>query len=112
MSWGTLKGVWKVPGRGEFGQVDFGQPVPTSSAFRCSLKNGIHIRFFFSTETLPRLLVSYIYDQKATYGSFTSFGQQASPEPRQSKVIVELSSPNIVREFTAAHLVRVNYLGD
>lgn len=27
MSWGTLKGLWKVPGRGEFGQADFGSSI-------------------------------------------------------------------------------------
>lgn len=66
------------------------------------------------------------------YGHFTYHGLQAEPESGQKRVIVEFSSPNIAREFTAAHLrstilgafvaniyeamgwsvVRVNYLGD
>ena len=66
------------------------------------------------------------------YGNFPSLGLQGESGSERQKVIVEFSSPNIAREFTAAHLrstihgafianiyeamgysvVRVNYLGD
>ncbi|KAH8593952.1 arginyl-tRNA synthetase [Bisporella sp. PMI_857] len=100
--------------------------------FAAPFKDGIHIRFLFSTKTIPRLLLPYISDRNGMYGNFTSLGLQPEPKCRQKKVIVEFSSPNIAREFTAAHfrstvlgafvaniheamgysVVRVNYLGD
>jgi arginyl-tRNA synthetase len=66
------------------------------------------------------------------YGIDTSLGLRDGPESGRKKVLVEFSSPNIAREFTAAHLrstilgafvanmyeamgwdvVRINYLGD
>ncbi|KAF4632048.1 hypothetical protein G7Y89_g6082 [Cudoniella acicularis] len=100
--------------------------------FAAPFKDGIHIRFLFSTKNIPRLLLPYINDRKAEYGNFPSLGLQAEPETGQKKVIVEFSRPNIARAFTADHLrssilgafvanmheamgysvVRVNYLGD
>ncbi len=66
------------------------------------------------------------------YGVDTSLGLRDGPESGQKKILVEFSSPNIARDFTAAHLrstilgafvanlyeamgwdvVRINYLGD
>ncbi|KAG4428669.1 hypothetical protein IFR05_015848 [Cadophora sp. M221] len=104
----------------------------SDALFTAPFKDGIHIRFFLSTKTLLQLLLPYINDRKLTYGNFTPLGLQAQPNSTPQKVIVEFSSPNAAREFTAAHLrgtiigafvaniyeaagcsvLRVNYLGD
>ncbi|PVH77594.1 Nucleotidylyl transferase [Cadophora sp. DSE1049] len=104
----------------------------SDALFKAPFKDGIHIRFFLSTKTLLKLLLPYINDRKATYGKFTPLGLQVQSDSAPQKVIVEFSSPNVAREFTAAHLrgtiigafvaniyeaagcsvLRVNYLGD
>ena len=100
--------------------------------FTLPFPDGVHIRFFFSPKTIPRLLFPYINDRKATYGLDSSQGLRDGADSRRKKVLVEFSSPNIATEFTAAHLrstilgafvaniyeamgwdvVRINYLGD
>ncbi|KAG4422039.1 hypothetical protein IFR04_004780 [Cadophora malorum] len=104
----------------------------TGGLFAAPFKDGIHIRFCLSIKTLPKILLPYISDRKSNYGNFTPLGWQPKPAPAPEKVIVEFSSPNIAREFTAAHLrstivgafvaniyetagysvLRINYLGD
>ena len=74
----------------------------------------------------------YINDRRGAYGGDTSLGLREVPGSGRKKVLVEFSSPNIARDFTAAHLkstilgafvanmheamgwdvVRINYLGD
>ncbi|RYP67964.1 hypothetical protein DL769_005611 [Monosporascus sp. CRB-8-3] len=98
------------------------------------LPDGVHLRFIFSTSTLPRLILPYIDDRKSEYGRNPSLGLDdvSAPNPIPKKVVVEFSSPNLASEFTAAHLrstilgaqianlhesmgwdvVRLNYLGD
>ncbi|RYP35974.1 hypothetical protein DL766_002244 [Monosporascus sp. MC13-8B] len=98
------------------------------------LPDGVHLRFIFSTRTLPRLILPYIDDRKSEYGRNPSLalGDASAPNPTPKKVVVEFSSPNLASEFTAAHLrstiigaqianlhgsmgwdvVRLNYLGD
>lgn len=83
---------------------------------------------------MPRLLLPYIADRKASYGYDDVLGL-ADPEVRpgaRKKVIVEMSSPNMADDFNVGHLrstligsflanlyrgmgwdvVRMNYLGD
>ncbi|RYP92941.1 hypothetical protein DL770_000991 [Monosporascus sp. CRB-9-2] len=98
------------------------------------LPDGVHLRFIFSTSTLPRLILPYIDDRKSGYGRNPSLALDdvSAPNPIPKKVVVEFSSPNLASEFTAAHLrstilgaqianlhesmgwdvVRLNYLGD
>ncbi|KAG0645350.1 Arginyl-tRNA synthetase [Hyphodiscus hymeniophilus] len=100
--------------------------------FAAPFKDGIHIRFFFSTKTLPRLLLPYINGRKEKYGVYAPLNLQNGTYSVPKKVIVDFSSPNIARDFTAAHLrstilgafvanlhssmgysvVKINYLGD
>ncbi|KAL5321206.1 hypothetical protein ACEPPN_012018 [Leptodophora sp. 'Broadleaf-Isolate-01'] len=100
--------------------------------FTLPFKDGIHLRFFFSPKTIPRILFPYINDRKAVYGVDPSLGLRDGPDSGRKKVLVEFSSPNIATEFTTAHLkstilgafvanmyeamgwdvVRINYLGD
>ena len=104
----------------------------SDALFTAPFKDGIHIRFYLSIKSLLKLLLPYINDRNANYGNFTPFGLQVLPDSAPQRVIVEFSSPNIAREFTAAHLrgtivgafvanlyeaagcsvLRVNYLGD
>jgi arginyl-tRNA synthetase len=106
--------------------------IKPTSLFLLPFRDGIHIRFFFNPKILPRILFPYINDREANYGVDTSLGRQDGPESRRRKVLIEFSSPNIAREFTAAHLkstilgafvaniheamgwdvIRLNFLGD
>ena len=94
----------------------------------------MHLRFLFSSKTLPRLLLPYIGSRKADYGRDVSQGLRdpADPCKGRKKIIVEFSSPNVANDFNDAHLrstligafvsnmyecmgwdvVRLNYLGD
>jgi len=100
--------------------------------FAFPFQDGIHIRFFLSSKIIPRLLLPYINDRKAAYGTDKSRGLREKPECGRKKVLIEFSSPNIAQDFTAAHLrstilgafvanmyesmgwdvVRINFLGD
>ncbi|KXX82919.1 Arginine--tRNA ligase, cytoplasmic [Madurella mycetomatis] len=84
-----------------------------------------HLQFFYSPRILPRLILPFVSERKASYGSSMIQGQK-------KRAIVEFSSPNIAKEFHAGHLrstiigafianlyenmgwdvVRINYLGD
>ncbi len=68
--------------------------------------DGIHLRVFFSPKALPRLLLPFIADRKASYGQDLSLGLRdiTSPEQGRRKVIVEFSSPIIATEFDDKHL--------
>jgi arginyl-tRNA synthetase len=81
---------------------------------------------------MPRLLLPYISDRKARYGSDATVGLREDPEGGRKKVLVEFSSPNLAQDFRADHLkstilgafvanvhesmgwdvVRTNFLGD
>ncbi|KAI3574147.1 hypothetical protein IWW34DRAFT_750759 [Fusarium oxysporum f. sp. albedinis] len=113
---------------------DLLQRLPRTPPFGCPLRDGIRLQVYFSPNTLPRLLLSYISDRSASYGYDTSLGlsDPASPDGSKKKVIVEYSSPNMASEFQVSHLrstligtyianiyasmgwdvVKMNYLGD
>ncbi|KAH7269391.1 uncharacterized protein BKA55DRAFT_588120 [Fusarium redolens] len=113
---------------------DLLQKLPRTPPFGCPLRDGIRLQVFFSPNTLPRLLLSYISDRSASYGYDTSIGlaDTAAPDGSKKKVIVEYSSPNMASEFQVSHLrstlvgtyianihasmgwdvVKMNYLGD
>ncbi|KAH7155825.1 hypothetical protein B0J13DRAFT_546435 [Dactylonectria estremocensis] len=113
---------------------DIGQRLPPSPLFLPPWVDGIHLRMFFSPDTLSRLLLPYIGDRKSLYGHDLSQGLRdpALPEQGRKTVIVEFSSPNVATDFDSNHLrstllgafvaniheamgwevVRLNYLGD
>jgi arginyl-tRNA synthetase len=86
---------------------------------------GSYLPFFYAPKLLPRLVLPFIQERKASYGQNPTLGHK-------KKAIVEFSSPNIAKEFHAGHLrstiigafvanlyenmgwevVRINYLGD
>ncbi|KAK0706276.1 hypothetical protein B0T26DRAFT_862286 [Lasiosphaeria miniovina] len=92
----------------------FPRPHPL---FLPPFKDGVHVRFFLSPESLTRILIPYILDRRGKYGK---------------KALVEFSSPNLGQDFRTDHLrstilgafvanmyeamgwhvVRINYLGD
>ncbi|KAI9167923.1 putative arginine--tRNA ligase, cytoplasmic [Paramyrothecium foliicola] len=113
---------------------DLGAKLPASSMFLAPWVDGIHLRMFFSPDTLPRILLPYINDRKGTYGYDPSLGAHDPTDLGQGKkkVIVEFSSPNMASDFDGNHLrstllgafianiyeamgwnvMRLNYLGD
>ncbi|KAI1137692.1 arginyl-tRNA synthetase [Hypoxylon sp. FL0543] len=107
---------------------------PSTPLFQLPIPDGVHLRFIFSTVTLPRLVLSYIGDRLDQYGRGSLLD---SPLPSHTggsakKVVIEFSSPNLATEFNSNHLrstilgaqianlyenegwnvVRMNYLGD
>ncbi|KAI0836033.1 arginyl-tRNA synthetase [Hypoxylon sp. FL0890] len=102
--------------------------------FQLPIPDGVHLRFIFSTVTLPRLILSYIGDRMEQYGRGNLLDSLLPSNTNISakKVIVEFSSPNLATEFNSNHLrstilgaqianlyenegwdvVRINYLGD
>ncbi|KAI2616951.1 arginyl-tRNA synthetase [Hypomontagnella submonticulosa] len=102
--------------------------------FQLPIPDGVHLRFIFSTLTLPRLILSYIDDRMGQYGKGRSLDDEATPLTSgvDRKVVVEFSSPNLATEFDSSHLrstilgsqianlyenagwnvVRMNWLGD
>ncbi|KAL7619658.1 hypothetical protein AAE478_010199 [Parahypoxylon ruwenzoriense] len=102
--------------------------------FQLPIPDGVHLRFIFSTVTLPRLILPYINDRMEQYGRIVSCEDQsaAALSVASKKVVVEFSSPNLATQFNLAHLrstilgaqianlyecmgwdvVRLNYLGD
>ncbi|KAK3317762.1 arginyl-tRNA synthetase [Cercophora scortea] len=115
---------------------DLAEKFPHSTLFSLPLADGIHLRIFFLSKSLPKVLLPYIHDRKETYGIDSTSGHRdpASPDAGagRKKVVVEFSSPNIGAKFEGAHLrstligsyiasmheahgwdvVRLNYLGD
>ncbi|KAK4156728.1 arginine--tRNA ligase [Chaetomidium leptoderma] len=102
--------------------------------FQKPVAAGIHLPFFFTPLSLPRLVLPYIFQRQQCYGNHVHVGLRniESPDQGRKKVILEFSSPNIAKEFHAGHLrstiigafianlyetmgwdvVKVNYLGD
>jgi arginyl-tRNA synthetase len=88
----------------------------------------------FKPQMLPRLLLPYINDRKASYGQDITLGLRdpSSPDLGRKKLVIEFSSPNIASEFLGKHLrstiigayianlyktmgwevTKINYLGD
>jgi arginyl-tRNA synthetase len=84
------------------------------------------LQFFYSPKILPRVILPFIHERRASYG------RRTTSEQKKKRAIVEFSSPNIAKEFHAGHLrstiigafianlyetmgwdvVRINYLGD
>ncbi|OTA98203.1 hypothetical protein M426DRAFT_70254 [Hypoxylon sp. CI-4A] len=102
--------------------------------FQLPLPDGVHLRFIFSTLTLPRLILPYIDDRMSQYGREGLLDSHPkSPAAKiTKKVVIEFSSPNLATEFNSSHLrstilgaqianlyecmgwdvLRTNYLGD
>jgi arginyl-tRNA synthetase len=79
---------------------------PSSPLFVLPVLDGVHLRVFFSLRSLARVLLPYISDRGALYGTFPV--QEPSglskPTPAPKKLLIEFSSPNIGTEFHGAHL--------
>ncbi|KAI0886707.1 arginyl-tRNA synthetase [Annulohypoxylon maeteangense] len=102
--------------------------------FQMPLPDGVHLRFVFSTLSLPRLVLSYIHDRMEYYGQGRPLIDQMIPliDGTTKKMIIEFSSPNLATKFSSHHLrstvlgaqianlyetmgwdvVRLNFLGD
>lgn len=102
--------------------------------FQLPIPDAVHLRFIFSTATLPRLVLPYIDDRGDKFGldSLSGYDNAPSSDITPRKVLVEFSSPNLASEFSPAHfrstilgaqianiheamgwdVVRLNYLGD
>ena len=107
---------------------------PPSPLFIPPTSNNIHVQFNFSPETLPTLILPYIFDRGDSYGSNLQFGLKDLSDSSKGRknVALDFSSPNIAKEFHAGHLrstiigaflanlyatmgwdtVKINYLGD
>jgi arginyl-tRNA synthetase len=107
---------------------------PSSPLFVLPVLDGVHLRVFFSLKSLARVLLPYISDRGALYGTFPARGPSglSEPIPAPKKLLIEFSSPNIGTEFHGAHLrstilgthiaalheqmgwevTRINYIGD
>ncbi|KAI1207688.1 arginyl-tRNA synthetase [Annulohypoxylon truncatum] len=102
--------------------------------FQMPIPDGVHLRFIFSTLTLPRLILSYINDRTENHGQGRLLYGQPLPltDGVTKKVVIEFSSPNLATKFNSHHLrstvlgaqianlyeyvgwdvVRLNFLGD
>lgn len=107
---------------------------PANNLIKPPAPVGISIRFDFSPDLLPRLVIPRILSQGRIYGLNPALGQRdpTNPAAGKKRAIVEFSSPNIAKEFHVGHLrstiigaflanlyeslgwdvIRMNYLGD
>ncbi|KAH7029033.1 uncharacterized protein B0I36DRAFT_384628 [Microdochium trichocladiopsis] len=103
--------------------------------FQRPVADGVHLRFFFSHQTLPQLVLHHISSQWAEYGSNVACAKRdlgSSAGAAAPKVVVDFSRPKLASKFTLANLrstvvgsqianlhqsmgwdvVKLNYLGD
>ena len=79
---------------------------PICSLFESPIADGVHLRVWAKAQTLPRLLLPYINDRKAMYGSDSILGLKIPVDTKEGrqKLLLEFSSPNIASEFEGKHL--------
>ncbi|XP_044718974.1 tRNA synthetases class I (R) domain-containing protein [Hirsutella rhossiliensis] len=67
---------------------------------------GIHLPIFFTSHSLGRLILLYVFQRQNSYGKnpYVGLGDPSAGHPSRRRVIVEFSSPNIVKEFHTGHL--------
>lgn len=115
--------------------ADFAANFPADHRlFRMPNAAGIHLPIFFTSHSLGRLILPYVFQRQTLYGKnpHVGLGDPSASHPDRRRVIVEFSSPNIAKEFHAGHLrstiigafisnlyesmgwdvIKLNYLGD
>ncbi|EEH11629.1 arginyl-tRNA synthetase [Histoplasma capsulatum G186AR] len=114
--------------------VDLSNKLCTISLISSPVPKGVFIPIFFNETSLPRLILSYIFDRRQLYGhgNLAGLKNPKNEAAGRKKVIVEFSSPNIAKEFHAGHqrstiigayisnlyksmgwdVLKINYLGD
>ncbi|KAF2707122.1 arginyl-tRNA synthetase [Pleomassaria siparia CBS 279.74] len=92
----------------KFGELanDLIKKFPHCPLFGLPWADGIHLRICVTPQTLPRLLLPYIYDRKESYGGDSTLGLKnaANPAEGRQRLLVEFSSPNIASDFEGKHL--------
>lgn len=70
------------------------------------MADGVHLRFFFSHQTLPQLVLHFINNQWAGYGSNIAYANKslAGSVAATPKVVIDFSRPKLASEFTLANL--------
>ncbi|KND95285.1 Arginine--tRNA ligase, cytoplasmic [Tolypocladium ophioglossoides CBS 100239] len=87
--------------------ADFAADFPADHRlFRMPNAAGIHLPIFFTSHSLGRLILPYVFQRRDSYGKnpYVGLGDPSAGHPRRRRVIVEFSSPNIAKEFHAGHL--------
>ncbi len=116
--------------------ADFAANFPDGHAlFQKPTAFGIQLPICYTSRSLARLLLPYIFERQDSYGKDPDVGlsgSSATTHLDRKRVVVEFSLPNIAKEFHAGHLrstiigafisnlyesmgwdvVKVNYLGD
>ncbi|ODA79541.1 hypothetical protein RJ55_05135 [Drechmeria coniospora] len=107
---------------------------PGHPLFQIPNAAGIHLPIFFTSNSLHRLILPFVFQRQRSYGHDLQAGLHDPSAGRsgRKRVIVEFSSPNIAKEFHAGHLrstiigafisnlhekmgwdvIKLNYLGD